>query len=272
MKRDISEKSADKSKATPLMPKATAVWLVDNTALTFAQIADFCDLHALVVQSIADGETVAGISGVDPVRNRQVSQQELERCIADPDARLTLMETALPTPQKRVRGPRYTPLVKRVAKPDAILWCLKSYPDLSDAQIIRLIGTTKSMINAIKNRSHWNMRNLQPRNPADLGLCTYSELQAAVEKAERVKVRVRAEKARIARIEAKRAGVSLEVEPETEQEQETEQKPESELEQEQETEQKPESELEQEQETEQKPESELEQALASNPPQASQQG
>ena len=241
MKRDSSDKSSEKSKATPLMPKATpltpkatplmpkatplmpkatplmpkatAVWLIDNTALTFAQIAVFCGLHALEVQSIADGETVAGISGVDPVRNLQISQSELDRCIADPDAQLTLLETALPTPQRLVRGARYTPLVKRVAKPDAILWCLKNYPDLADSQIIRLFGTTKSMITSIKTRSHWNMRNLQPRNPADLGLCTYTELQAAVEKAEQVKARARAEKSRLDRLAAKKAGVTLEEEP-----------------------------------------------------------
>ncbi len=193
-----------KNKSTPLMPKATAVWLIENTTLTFAQIADFCALHPLEVQSIADGETVAGISGVDPVRNRQITQKELDRCIADKNARLVLLETALPTPQKLVHGARYTPLVKRVAKPDAILWCLKNYPDLSDSQIIRLIGTTKTMIVSIKNRSHWNMRNLQPRNPADLGLCTYTELQSAVEKAELIKGRERAEKSRLARAEAQK--------------------------------------------------------------------
>ncbi len=191
-------------KTSPLMPKATAVWLIDNTALTFAQIAEFCALHPLEVQSIADGETVVGITGVDPVRNRQITQQELERCIDDPNARLQLMETALPVPQKRVQGPRYTPLVKRVAKPDAILWCLKSYPDLQDAQIIRLIGTTKTMINTIRTRSHWNMRNLQPRNPADFGLCTYSELQRAVEQAERTKKREREEQARKEKAKAAR--------------------------------------------------------------------
>ncbi len=188
--------------ATPLMPKATAVWLIDNTVLTFAQIAEFCALHPLEVQSIADGETVAGIAGVDPVRNRQITQEELDRCLKDPSARLQLLETALPVPQERVQGPRYTPLVKRVAKPDAILWCLKSYPDLADAQIIKLIGTTKTMINTIRTRSHWNMRNLQPRNPADLGLCTYSELQRAVEKAERNKKREREERARQEKAEA----------------------------------------------------------------------
>ena len=213
MKRDSLDKNSEKTEATPLMPKATAVWLIDNTALTFAQIAAFCGLHALEVQSIADGETVAGISGVDPVRNLQISQSELDRCIADPDASLTLLETALPTPQRLVRGARYTPLVKRVAKPDAILWCLKNYPDLADSQIIRLFGTTKSMITSIKTRSHWNMRNLQPRNPADLGLCTYTELQAAVEKAERVKARARAERSRLDRLAAKKAGVTLEEEP-----------------------------------------------------------
>ncbi len=183
-------------KTTPLMPKATAVWLIDNTALTFAQIAEFCALHPLEVQSIADGETVAGITGVDPMRNRQITQEELDRCIADPSARLQLLETALPVPPKQTRGPRYTPLVKRVAKPDAILWCLKSYPDLLDAQIIKLIGTTKTMINTIRKRSHWNMRNLQPRNPADVGLCTYSQLQQAVEKAEQAKNRARLQEAR----------------------------------------------------------------------------
>ena len=190
------------AKATPLMPKATAVWLIDNTALTFAQIAEFCALHPLEVQSIADGETVAGITGVDPVRNRQITQEELERCISDPSTRLQLLETALPVPQKHVQGPRYTPLVKRVAKPDAILWCLKSYPDLADAQVIKLIGTTKTMINTIRTRSHWNMRNLQPRNPADLGLCTYTELKLAVEKAESNKKIEREETARKEKAEA----------------------------------------------------------------------
>ena len=197
---DLSPKAT--AATTPLMPKATAVWLIDNTALTFAQIAEFCALHPLEVQSIADGETVADITGVDPVRNRQITQEELDRCINDSSAHLQLLETALPVPQKRVRGPRYTPLVKRVAKPDAILWCLKSYPDLLDAQIIKLIGTTKTMINTIRTRSHWNMRNLQPRNPADLGLCTYSELQSAVEKAEHNKKREREEQARKQKVEA----------------------------------------------------------------------
>ncbi len=189
-------------KATPLMPKATAVWLIDNTTLTFAQIAQFCALHPLEVQSIADGETVFGITGVDPIRNRQITQEELDRCIAEPSARLQLLETALPVPPKQTRGPRYTPLVKRVAKPDAILWCLKSYPDLLDAQIIKLIGTTKTMINTIRKRSHWNMRNLQPRNPADVGLCTYSQLQQAVEKAEQAKNRARLQEARREKAEA----------------------------------------------------------------------
>ncbi|MEK9662858.1 MAG: cell cycle transcriptional regulator TrcR, partial [Alphaproteobacteria bacterium] len=151
--------------ALPLMPKATAVWLVENTALTFDQIGDFTGLHKLEVQGIADGEVAIGIKGHDPVANGQLDASELERCQADPTARLVLRTSENPAPVKRTKGPRYVPVSKRQDKPDAIAYLLRYYPELSDAQIGKLIGTTKPTITAIRDRTHWNSSQIQPRDP-----------------------------------------------------------------------------------------------------------
>src|SRR5580698_1570371 len=171
----------------PLMPKATAVWLVENTALTFEQIAEFCGLHPLEVQAIADGEVANQMQGLDPVANGQTTAEELERCGADPEARLKLLDTAIPPQYQRHKGPRYTPIAKRQDKPDAIFYLLRNHPELSDAQISRLVGTTKPTINAVRDRTHWNSPNIKPRHPVGLELCTLEELDAAVTKATRGK-------------------------------------------------------------------------------------
>jgi hypothetical protein len=164
----------------PLMPKATAVWLVENTALTFEQIADFCGLHPLEVQAIADGEVATQMMGLDPVANGQTTAAELERCQANPEARLKLLESAIPPQFLRHKGPRYTPIAKRQDKPDAINYLLRNHPELSDAQICKLIGTTKPTINAVRDRTHWNSPNIKPRHPVGLGLCTIDELEEAL--------------------------------------------------------------------------------------------
>lgn len=166
--------------ALPLMPKATAVWLVENTSLTFEQIAAFCGLHSLEVQAIADGEVAVGMVGLDPVANGQLTKTEIERCERNQDLRLKLLVPDLPLPAARSKGPRYTPITKRGDKPDAIAWLLKHHPELSDAQLCRLIGTTKPTIAAVRERSHWNAPNIKPRNPVLLGLCTQRELEEAL--------------------------------------------------------------------------------------------
>jgi len=175
--------------AAPLMPKATAVWLVENTSLTFEQIADFCELHPLEVQAIADGEVAVQMQGLDPVANGQTTTEEIERCQADPEARLKLSPQAIPQQFVRHKGPRYTPISKRQDKPDAIMYLLRSHPELSDAQISKLIGTTKPTIAAVRDRTHWNSVNIKPRHPVGLGLCTIEELDAAVARALRGKPR-----------------------------------------------------------------------------------
>jgi hypothetical protein len=169
----------------PLMPKATAVWLVENTALTFKQIADFCGLHILEIQAIADEEVAVGMQGLDPIANGQLTKDEIAKCEADPSAKLAIVRSDIPQPSARGKGPRYTPLSKRQDKPDAIAWMLRHYPELSDAQIGRLIGTTKPTINAVRDRSHWNSPNLKPRSPVELGLCKHDDLRSALEKAQR---------------------------------------------------------------------------------------
>jgi uncharacterized protein len=175
--------------ATPLMPKATAVWLVQNTALTFDQIADFCGLHQLEVQAIADGEVALQMQGLDPVGNGQTTAADIERCQKDPEARLTLAPQAVPEVLVKHRGPRYTPIAKRQDKPDAISWLTKNHPELTDAQISKLIGTTKPTIAAVRDRTHWNSTNIKPRHPVGLGLCTLDELDAAVARSLRGKPR-----------------------------------------------------------------------------------
>jgi uncharacterized protein len=167
----------------PLMPKATAVWLVENTSLTFDQIADFCGLHPLEIQAIADGEVANQMQGLDPVANGQTTAEEITRCQADPEARLKLAPQAMPPQVVRHKGPRYTPIAKRQDKPDAIAFLLRSHPELSDAQISKLIGTTKPTIAAVRDRTHWNSPNIKPRHPVGLGLCTLEELEDAVHRA-----------------------------------------------------------------------------------------
>ncbi|NQV84445.1 MAG: DUF1013 domain-containing protein [Rhodospirillales bacterium] len=166
--------------AHPLMPKATAVWLVENTALTFKQIAEFCGLHQLEVQAIADDEVAMGMQGLDPVACGELTQEELDRCIADSNAKLVKAIPNIPLPKVRQKGARYTPVSKRQDRPDAIAWLVKNHPELSDAQISKLIGTTKPTINAIRERSHWNMPNIKPQNPIALGLCITADLEKVV--------------------------------------------------------------------------------------------
>lgn len=163
----------------PLMPKATAVWLVENTALTFDQIAQFCGMHSLEIQAIADGDVGASIIGLNPILNGQLTKEEIARCEADDSAALKLVLSDLPV-KSRTKGARYTPVAKRQDKPDAIAWLLKHHPELSDAQIRKLIGTTKNSIDAIRNKTHWNVSNIKARNPVLLGLCTEIDLEKAV--------------------------------------------------------------------------------------------
>ena len=166
-----------------LMPKATAVWLVDNTALTFDQIAHFCHLHPLEVGAIADGESAQGIKGMDPVTNGQLTRDEIAKAEADPNYRMKLNEPKVRVPEAKRRGPRYTPLSKRQDRPNAILWLVRNHPELKDAQISRLVGTTKSTIEQIRNRTHWNSAALQPMDPVTLGLCSQIDLDLEVQRA-----------------------------------------------------------------------------------------
>lgn len=166
-----------------LMPKATAVWLVDNTALSFDQIAAFCKLHPLEVKAIADGEAAQGIKGLNPVITGQLAREEIAKGEQDPNYRLRLSESKVRIPEKKRRGPRYTPLSKRQDRPNAILWLVRNHPELKDAQISRLIGTTKSTIEQIRNRTHWNSANLTPLDPVTLGLCSQIDLDIEVERA-----------------------------------------------------------------------------------------
>jgi hypothetical protein len=168
----------------PLMPKATAVWLIDKTALSFEQIADFVAMHPLEVQAIADGEVAIGIVGHDPIGAGQLTKDEIARCEADPAARLQLSRSTLPTPTARGKGARYTPVSKRNDKPDAIAWLLKNHPELSDPQVGKLIGTTKETIAKVRDKSHWNSPNIKPRDPVILGLCSQGDLNSEIELAQ----------------------------------------------------------------------------------------
>ena len=163
----------------PLMPKATAVWMIEKTALTFTQIADFCGMHPLEVQAIADGEVAQGIVGYDPVANMQVTQAEITRCEADPVARL--VKTPAANPGAKKKAARYTPVAKRNDRPDAIAYVLRNFPQLSEAQVIKLLGTTKETIQKVRERSHWNSANIKPRDPVILGLCSQTDLNAMVQ-------------------------------------------------------------------------------------------
>ena len=167
----------------PLMAKATAVWLVDNTTLTFRQVAEFCGMHELEVQGIADGDVAAGVKGFDPVANNQLDPIEIERGQKDPLYRLRLKFNAAAVGEEKRRGPRYTPLSKRQDRPAAILWLVRFHPELSDGQIGKLVGTTKPTIQSIRDRTHWNISSITPVDPVALGLCRQTELDAAVQQA-----------------------------------------------------------------------------------------
>ncbi|MEM8702888.1 MAG: cell cycle transcriptional regulator TrcR [Pseudomonadota bacterium] len=168
---------------TPLMPKATAVWLVDNTALSFTQIATFCKLHPLEVKAIADGEAAQGIKGLDPILTGQLTREEVEKAQEDPKYQLKLQGSKVVVPESKRKGPRYTPVSRRQDRPNAILWLVRNHPEMKDAQIMRLVGTTKPTIAAIRDRTHWNSANLTPSDPVTLGLCSQLELDMEVEKA-----------------------------------------------------------------------------------------
>jgi hypothetical protein len=169
---------------SPLMPKATAVWLVENTSLTFEQIAEFCHLHELEVKGIADGDVAQGIRGMDPVGAGQLTRDELERGQADPSFRLKVAEPKVEIPEvKTKKAPKYTPLSRRQDRPAAIAWLIRNHPELKDSEVIKLVGTTKPTIQSIRERSHWNSANIQPQDPVALGLCTQIELDAVVRKA-----------------------------------------------------------------------------------------
>ena len=176
--------------ATPLMPKATAVWLVENTALTFEQIGEFCGLHRLEVQGIADGDVAQGIKGLDPVSSGQLTREQIEKAQNDPKVRLKMLEPKTSVPvNKKKKGPRYTPLSRRQNRPDAIYWMLRHHPEISDPQISKLLGTTKQTIQSIRDRSHWNSANLTPTDPVSLGLCSQIELDEIVAKAAKKKAK-----------------------------------------------------------------------------------
>ena len=171
----------------PLMAKATAVWLVDNTTLSFKQIADFTGMHELEIQGIADGDVATGVKGFDPIANNQLDAVEIEKGQKDPLYRLKLKFNPASVGEEKRRGPRYTPLSKRQDRPAAILWLVKFHPELADAQISKLVGTTKPTIAAIRDRTHWNINNITPIDPVALGLCKQTELDAAVQKAAKKK-------------------------------------------------------------------------------------
>ena len=187
-------------KEYPLMPRATAVWLVENTALTFGQISDFCGLHPLEVQGIADGEVAIGVRGADPIANHQLTRAEITLGEEDSAHELHLAERRVSAPNRKTIGPRYTPISKRQDKPDAIVWLLRNHPDLKDAQIARLIGTTKNTIQAIRDRRHWNSANLRPRDPVLMELCTSENLSHEAERAKRARERAEKRAAKEAKI------------------------------------------------------------------------
>ena len=170
---------------TPFMPKATAVWLVENTTLTFKQIADFCDLHELEVKGIADGDVARGIKAYNPILAGQLSRDEIDSCSNDPNKKLKLIKKIHHVEVKERKKPKYTPLSKRQDRPDACLWLCKNAPELNDGQISKLVNSTKNTVSLIRKKSYWNFSNLKPRDPVILGLCTQEAFQKALEKAER---------------------------------------------------------------------------------------
>ena len=181
-----------------LMPKATAVWLVDNTSMTFEQIADFCGLHPLEVKGIADGEVARDIRGADPIANGQLTREELDRAGANPKYRMKAQKSRhaeLLKPAKK--APRYTPVSRRQDRPDAIAWFLRNHPEIADSQVSKLLGTTKATIDQVRNRTHWNSNNIKPVDPVTLGLSTQLELDAIVRKAADKQAREDAKKGKV---------------------------------------------------------------------------
>ena len=168
---------------TLLMPKATAVWLVDNTSLSFEQIAAFCGLHPLEVQGVADGDVAGGIMGVNPIQNGQLTREEIEKAEADPEYRMKVSDPKVRVAATKRKGPRYTPISRRNERPNAIRWLLRNHPELKDAQIMRLVGTTKSTIDSVRENTHWNSANIQPMDPVTLGLCSQIDLDLEVKRA-----------------------------------------------------------------------------------------
>jgi hypothetical protein len=171
------------SNTTPLMPKATAVWLVENTSMSFEQIADFCKLHPLEVKAIADGESALTIKGLDPVLTGQLTREDIDKAQQDPNHRLHMADSKVRVPVAKRRGPRYTPVSRRQDRPNAILWLLRNHPELKDAQIMRLVGTTKSTIDSVRDGTHWNTANIAAMDPVTLGLCSQIDLDLEVKRA-----------------------------------------------------------------------------------------
>ncbi len=217
----------------PLMPTATAVWLIDNTSLTFEQIADFCGLHKLEVEGIANEDVAYGVKGFDPIASGQLTLEIIERCQKDSNTKLELDEQAVNNNEKKRRQPRYTPVSRRRDRPDAIAWLLRNHPEISDGQVSKLIGTTKSTISTVRDRTHWNAPSIKPVDPVSLGLCSQKALDEAVQLgARRLESREKAKK----RAERRAEKQMQEQEPEQESGQAPEQELEQEIEQEQETE------------------------------------
>lgn len=176
----------------PLMPIATAVWLIDNTSLTFDQIAEFCGLHPLQVKGVADGDVGVSVRGIDPITTHQLTRDEIERGQEDESYRLKLSRPKTIVPDRPKKGPRYTPVSKRQNRPDAIAWMVRNHPEVPDSQIAKLLGTTKTTIQSVRDRTHWNASNLQPQDPVGLGLCTQVDLDAVVRKAAAKKAKMQA--------------------------------------------------------------------------------
>lgn len=179
-----------------LMPRATAVWLLDNTTLTFAQIAKFCGLHHLEVKGIADGDVAENMRGVDPIAGGILSREEIKKGEENPDHELKIADSRIDhIPQPKRKGSRYTPVIRRADKPDAVAWFIRNHPEVSDAQVIKLIGTTKATINNVRDKSHWNASNIKPVDPVTLGLCSQIELDEVIAKAADKRRKMDAEKA-----------------------------------------------------------------------------
>ena len=202
----------------PLMPKATAIWLVDNTSLSFKQIGDFCGMHELEIKGIADGEVGVGIKGLNPITNNQLTKEEIEKCSNDTNTSLEIIVNEISTKTEQSnKKKRYTPLSKRQDRPDAVYWLIRNHPELKDSQVARLVGSTKSTIDAIKNRTHWNMTHIRPQDPVGLGLCKQIELDEALAKAERSMKRVQKKKEKEEKLSlAENSEVSVEAKSVTE--------------------------------------------------------